>query len=53
VTPEGYTKLSARKDAHGTPRIRHAASISLKWYDRSVAPNTPHARTRSDILVTG
>jgi hypothetical protein len=28
--PESYTTPFARKDEHGTPGIRHAASISLK-----------------------
>jgi hypothetical protein len=53
MMPESYAGLSARKNEHGAPGIRKTASISLKWYDRSFAPNPSRARTRSDSVVTG
>jgi hypothetical protein len=53
VTPERYTVLSARKDEHGTPGMRKAASIGLKCYDRDIASNTPRIRARSDIVLIG
>jgi hypothetical protein len=53
MTPASYMMLSACKDEHCASGKRKVASISLKWYDRSVAPNLPRVRTRSDSLVIG